>query len=98
MHIHRTLFHISITAPDAIEQLPAREHSLWESHEKMQQAILSRTQGDLALARTHTMARVIEIQTSGFHHLSRTGRRRAPQNRLDARQQLTGREGFGDVV
>src|SRR5271165_5839316 len=59
VHIHGALFHIGIAAPDAIEQLAAREHPLRVSHEKMQQAILRGAQGDFPLAGADPVARVV---------------------------------------
>src|SRR6185295_267035 len=55
MHVDGSLVDIDVAAPDAVEQLLAAEHATGMLQEKLQQAILGRTEIDRA-ARTRDAA------------------------------------------
>src|SRR6476661_9668372 len=46
VHIHRAFVDINVAAPDAVQQLLPAEHAAWMLQEKLQQAILGRTEVD----------------------------------------------------
>ena len=98
VHIYCTLFHVSIAAPDPVEQLAAAEHPLRMGHEEMQQPVLGGPQGDFAVAGADPVAGVVEFQTLHLHHVGGARGRGAAQHRLDAREQLARRKWLGDVV
>ena len=75
VHVHRTLFDISITPPDPVEQLTPREDALRVGHEEMQQAVFGGSQGYLALARAHAVTGIIELESLYFHRVCGAGRR-----------------------
>src|SRR5271166_1523064 len=98
MHVDRAFLDISVPAPDPIEQLSARKDPLRVGHEEVQQPILGRSQGNLALAGTDAVAGIVELEPLDLDHVGAAGGPCAAQYRLNARQQLARREGFGDVV
>jgi hypothetical protein len=67
-------------------------------HEEVQQAVLGGSQGNFALARAHAVTRIVELQTLDFDDVRAARGRRAPQNRLNAGEQLARRERLRDVV
>src|SRR3569832_912255 len=88
MYVDRTLLHVHATAPHPSEQLPAAVYALGVGHEEMQKTELGGTERQLIALRGDAVTRRVEPQPFRREHLLGHERRRAPQHRVDARDQF----------
>src|SRR3546814_19401695 len=94
----RAQFDIAVLAPDAVEQLPAREDAARMLHEMAEQAEFGRPHRD-DLARPHHLVRDrIEFDVGIAQHLAGERGAQAAEHGLAARDQLARAERLGDII
>ena len=98
VHVDGALFHVDVAAPDAVEELVALVDPLRVGHEELQHAVLRGPERNGLFTHQHPMARLVEREAFELDAFVPVVGRRAAQYRIDARDQLAGREGLGDVV
>ena len=96
--VDRAFLDVNVLAPHVVEQALARMHAFRMGHEEVQQAEFGRAQGQRFPAGGDPVAGRIQLQPVEFDGGLAGVRGAAPQQRLDARDEFAGREGFGEVV
>src|SRR5258706_4404216 len=98
VHVDRPFLDKDVVAPDLVEQLGAAVDALRMGHEKVQHPELGRTQVDVAAGGADSMRDRVELEILDLDDVVGELGGAAPHHRLDARQELPGRERLGDVV
>ena len=91
--------HVQRIVPRQLDELQVAQHLIGMSHERCQQAELERRQGDGRSVDGHGVAREVHLdRTVGVRCADLDGLARAPQQRVDAGDELLTPERLGDVV
>ena len=98
MDVDGALVDIDVAAPDAVEQLLAREHAARALHQEFQQAIFGRPEIDGAAVARDALLFAIEFDVADVEHSGDPLGVGAAQQRAHARQQFRHRERLDDVV
>src|SRR3954470_19073936 len=64
VNVDGALVDINFRAPDAVEQLLAREHAPRPLHQKLEQAVLGRPELDRPAATRHALLLAVELQVA----------------------------------
>ena len=76
MHVHGALVDIDVAAPDAVEQLLAREDAAGALHQEFEQPEFGRPEPDLAAAARHAVRLAVELDVAGAEDCRRRARAR----------------------
>ena len=101
MHVDRSRVAREGVAPDPLEQLVAREHEPAVIQQLPEQVELLRRELDLVVADANLATPCVDVQVAVVHRLALALAalgRRAAEDRLDARDELTGIERLRQVV
>src|SRR5713226_2029414 len=99
VHVHAARSDETVSAPDGIEKLVARENTVRPRSKVIEQPEFERAERNGLPGMTHAIRRRIDGQLADFNGAGRVGRRlRAAEQRFDACQQFTRAERLGDVI
>src|ERR1700736_911088 len=98
MDAHGALVDIDVAAPDAVEQLLAREHAARALHEELEQAELGGPERHFAAGAGHPPSLAVKLDVAGREHGSDTLGARAAEQGTDPGDELRQRERLDDVV
>src|SRR5579883_1933416 len=98
MDVDGALVDIDVAAPDAVEQLLAREHAARMLQEELEQAIFGRPEIDRTARTRHAALLAVELDVAIGEHGGETLGACAPQQAFHASEQCGHRERLDDVV
>src|SRR5262249_45057661 len=98
MHVDGALVDIDVAAPDAVEQLLAREHAAGMLKEKLQQPVFGRPEIDRTSGAGDAALLAVELDIAESEHGGEPFGAGAPEQALHPREQLGHRERLDDVV
>src|ERR1700733_874434 len=88
MDVDGALVDIDVAAPDAVEQLLAREHPAGALHQEFEQTELGRPEVDRTACPRHALFFAVELEIADVEHHGDALGAGAAQECADARQQL----------
>src|SRR5438552_7458678 len=98
VNIDGALVDIDVAAPDAVEQLLAREHPPRMLQEELQQAIFGRAEIDRPARARHAALVAVELDVAKGEHGGEPLGACAPQQALHPRQQFRHRERLDNII
>src|SRR5579883_2034506 len=98
VHVDQVALRIEVQVPDSLEQHGAGDHLSLAPHEELEQLLLAGGELDLPSAAGDLPGDQVELQVRDPQHRRLGGARAAPQQRLDAREELGEREGLREIV
>src|SRR6185312_3160186 len=98
VHVHGAFLDVHTAAPHLIQQLRARIRAFGVAHEEMQQPVFGWSDLDLRIAGVHAMRGPVDAQAASLDRPRAAISLRAPQHRLDARDQFARRKRFHHVI
>jgi hypothetical protein len=98
MHVDDVGLRVEMIVPHIFEQHRARHHLAGVSHEEFEQAEFARQELDVLRAASHAARQQVHLEIADLELCGCSAAAAAPQQRLDARQQLSKGEGLGEIV
>src|SRR6516162_10977742 len=96
--VHGALVDVDIAPPYAVEQLLAREYAAGPLHQIFEQAVFGRAQLDRPPGARYAAFLPVHLEVAEAKHVAHLLRSRAPQQGVDARNELGNRERLDDVI